>query len=246
MSHGMASKAVVWGRADPPQPDIALTLWGVGSRRALRAHWMLAELGVPYVSYRIQPRTGETMDPDYLKLNPRHKIPLLQHGHLTLTVSAAIVHYLAESFDTPDGLFIPTDGVQRAKVKEWCYFIMNELDGHTLYVIRRHVGLEHIYGSAPEAVESAKVYFRDQILALEVRFDDLPGYLFGDRLSTADILLTTCLEWGVSVGIELPEAVLAYCAGVTRRPAFAEAKRRNDPTIAPPRAACLFPDARNT
>jgi glutathione S-transferase len=244
MSHSMASKAVVWGSTALQQPDIPLTIWGVGSTRALRVHWMLAELGVPYISYRIQSRTGETMDPDYLKLNPRHKIPLLQHGHLTLTESAAIVHYLAESFDAPDGLFIPTDCVERAKVNEWCYFIMNELDGHTLYVIRRHVGLEHIYGSAPEAVESAKVYFRDQILALEARFGDLSGYLFGDRLSTADILLTTCLEWAASVDIELPEAVVAYCARVTRRPAFAEAKRRNDPTIAPPRAAYLFPNAR--
>src|SRR5258707_10342022 len=73
MSHSMASKAIVWGRADPPQPDIPLTIWGVGSTRALRVHWMLAELGVPYISYRIQSRTGETMDPKYLKLNPRHK-----------------------------------------------------------------------------------------------------------------------------------------------------------------------------
>jgi hypothetical protein len=30
---------------------------------------MLAELGVPYVSYRIQSRTGEAKDRDYLKLN---------------------------------------------------------------------------------------------------------------------------------------------------------------------------------
>ena len=67
----------------------------------------------------------------------------------------------------------------------------------------------------------------------------------GNRLSTADILLTTCLEWGASVDIELPEAVVAYCARVTRRPAFAEAKRRNDPTIVPPRAAYLSPDASN-
>ena len=69
MSNSMASKAVVWGSAEPPQPDIPVALWGVGSTRALRAHWMLAEPGVPYVSSRIQSRTGETKDRDYLKLN---------------------------------------------------------------------------------------------------------------------------------------------------------------------------------
>ena len=112
--------------------------------------------------------------------------------------------------------------------------------------LRRHVGLKHIYGTAPDAVESAKVYLRDQILALEAHFEGFHGYLFGDRLSTADILLTTCPEWGASLDIELPEPTLAYCARVTRRPAFAEAKRRNEPTCAPPHSACLFPDPRDT
>lgn len=222
-------RAVVWGLhgSMPASPPVAL--WGIGTSRALRAHWMLAELGVPYTSYRIQSRTGETMSAEYLALNPRHKIPLLQHGDLTLTESAAIIHYLAETFANPDSLFIPSDAVQRAKVNEWCYFIMNELDGHTLYLIRRHVSLKHIYGEAPDAVESARVYFRVQIEAVAPRFDALSAYLFGERLSIADMLLTTCLEWAGSAGIAVPDSVSVYCDRVTARPAYAEAKRRNDP-----------------
>jgi hypothetical protein len=35
MLNGMvASKAVVWGSAEPPQPDIPVALWGVGSTRS--------------------------------------------------------------------------------------------------------------------------------------------------------------------------------------------------------------------
>ena len=90
------------------------------------------------------------MTPDYLRLNPRHKIPTLQHGALLMTESAAIVHYLSRAVCAPAGFFAPTDPAQRAKIFEWCYFVMNELDGHTLYVIRRHVGLKHIYGEAPD------------------------------------------------------------------------------------------------
>jgi glutathione S-transferase len=198
---------------------------------------MLTELGVPYLSHRIQSRTGETLDPAYLKLNPRHKIPTLQHGALTLTESAAIIHYLAETIDPPDHLFVPADAGQRARVNEWCYFIMNELDGHALYLIRRHVGLKHIYGEAPEAVESARIYFREQIEPLTPRFEELPAYLFGQRLSVADMLLTTCLEWADSAGIAVPQAVAAYRDRVAARPAYGEAKRRNDPATVPPEDA---------
>lgn len=239
MPNPAQARAVLWGTSDGTPAHVPLALWGVGTARALRAHWMLAELEVPYISYRIQSRSGETLDPAYLKLNPRHKIPTLQHGALTLSESAAIIQYLLEIFDAPDGLFVPADCAQRAKVNEWCYFIMNELDGHTLYVIRRHVGLKHIYGEAPEAVESAKAYFREQIEALQPRFEELTAYLFGQRLSVADILLTTCLDWAASVGIAVPGSVTAYRERVAARPGYIEAIHRNDPATVPPDHACL-------
>jgi glutathione S-transferase len=230
---------VWWGPPGATATDASLVLWGVGTARAFRVHWMLAELGLPYISHRIQSRTGETMTDEYLKLNPRHKIPTLQHGTLCMGESAAIVHYLCERFETAADFYAPADPAARAKINEWCYFVMNELDGHTLYVIRRHVGLKHIYGEAPEAVESAKTYFRAQIEAVEPRFRATGNYLFGDHLSIADILLATCLDWAVGVEIPLPNSVMAYRERTSRRPAYGVARHRNDPTVAPPPEALL-------
>jgi glutathione S-transferase len=228
-----------WGPSGTTPEDASLALWGVGSARALRVHWMLAELGLPYVSHRIQSRTGETTTDEYLKLNPRHKIPTLRHGTLLMGESAAIVHYLSERFETPADFYAPADAAARAKIYEWCYFVMNELDGHTLYVIRRHVGLKHIYGEAPEAVVSAKTYFREQIEAVEPSFRTAGHFLFCEQPSIADILLTTCLDWAASVEIPLPDSVMAYRERMSRRPAYVVAKRRNDPTVAPPPEALL-------
>lgn len=243
MTHIANGKAVLWGLPVARQAEVSLALWGIGSTRALRVHWMLAELGLPYISHRIQSGTDETLTPAYLKINPRHKIPTLRHGPLLMTESAAIVQYLSERFETPVGFFAPTDPAQRAKVYEWCYFVMNELDGHTLYVIRRHVGLSHIYGEAPLAVESAKSYFRQQIEALEPSFKLTEAYLFGEEFSVADVLLTTCLDWARDVGIELPASVAGYLERVASRPAYREARRRNDPAFAPPLEARLTPNA---
>ena len=76
-------------------------LWGVGTSRTMRAHWMLLELGVDYRFHAIGPRTGETHSGEFLRLNPRHKIPVLQHGSLVLTESAAIIEYLSATFPSP-------------------------------------------------------------------------------------------------------------------------------------------------
>ena len=38
----------------------------------------------------------------------------------------------------PAGFYRPPDAQARARLNEWCFFIMTELDAHSLYVVRRH------------------------------------------------------------------------------------------------------------
>jgi glutathione S-transferase len=160
-------------------------------------------------------------------LNPRHKIPVLRHGSLVLTESAAIIQYLSETFPRSTEVYVPGDAANRAKLNEWCYLIMSELDAGSLYVVRRHDGLKHLYGEAPTAVESAKNYFLHNLEAMAARIGSGNTYLFGERLSTADILLMTCLDWAVSCGISLPEAVASYRQRVALRPAYQAALKKN-------------------
>ena len=203
-----------------------LIVWGVGTSRTIRVHWMMAELGLEYETRPIGSRTGETMTPEFLKLNPRHKIPVLQHGERVITESAVIVEYLAETFEAPPGIFVPRDPFERARLHEWCYFIATELDASSLYVLRKHLGLKHIYGDAPVAVESARKYFLENVESMAPRIGAAP-YLMGERFSAPDILLATCLEWAVLEKLPLPEPVMAYRRRVTARPAFRVALEKN-------------------
>jgi glutathione S-transferase len=205
-----------------------LTLWGVGTSRTIRAYWMLAELGLEYECHPIRSRTGETLTDEFKQLNPRHKIPVLQHKSLVLTESAAIIQYLSETFPRPDRLYVPSDAEARAALNEWCYFIMSELDAASLYVTRRHEGLAQIYGEAPVAVEAAKTYFLHNLDAMVPRIASAP-YLFGDRLSTADILLASCLEWAALIEMSLPKSLSSYRERIAQRPAFQAAMKKNFP-----------------
>lgn len=69
-------------------------LWGAGTPRTMRAHWILQEVGLEYERRPIGSRTGETQTDEFTRINPSQKIPVLQDGEFTLTESAAIVTYV--------------------------------------------------------------------------------------------------------------------------------------------------------
>jgi len=211
-----------------------LTLWGMGTVRNLRVHWMLMEMGLQYTFFPVHPRSGETYTAEFLKINPRHKVPVLRHGDVVVTESAAIIEYVSEAFEPPTGIYVPSTCRERAKLNEWCFFIMTEFDAHTLYVIRRHTTFSSLYGTAPTACEAAKDYFMDQLKAISPMIGN-DGFLLGDKLSCADILLTTCLDWAIEYGFDLPENIVSYHQRNSNRPAYLGAfeKTFSDPASIP-------------
>ncbi|HKK31404.1 MAG TPA: glutathione S-transferase family protein [Alphaproteobacteria bacterium] len=197
-----------------------MVLWGAVSSRALRVHWTLIELGLPYRWVPIQSRSGETETEEYGRLNPRRKIPTFQDGDLVLTESPAIVTYLAETYSKPGNRLIPLEQPARAKYFEWISFVSMELDATSLYVLRRHEGLQHIYGEAPAANQAAREYFDRMINAAAEDLANSRRFLLGDTFSGADICMTTCLDWALRYECPLPSPWLAYRARVKERPSY--------------------------
>ena len=141
-------------------PPRRLVLWGVGTSRTLRAHWALHELGLDYECRPIQPRTGETQTQEYTELNPRQKIPLLQDGNFKIAESPAIAAYLSNTYGIRENALIPTEPLEYATWLEWCFYAATELDATSLYVMRRHGALKHIYGEVAGGVGKRRRLFR--------------------------------------------------------------------------------------
>lgn len=207
--------------------DSTRIVWGVGTSRTMRAHWMLAELELPYERRPITSRSGETLTAEYTQLNPSQKIPLLQDGELLLTESAAIVNYLATAYGTERKLCPPATPRDRARYDQWCFFAMMELDANTLYVIRKHEDLPDLYGEAPNALRAAREGFARQARAAELRLAASGPYVMGDNFSGADILFTTCLNGAIRRKIDLPGALTDYLQRTTARPAYQRALQLN-------------------
>jgi glutathione S-transferase len=165
--------------------------------------------------------------PEFTGLTARKKIPLLQDGAFTLTESAAIITYLSDAYGDERTALLPRSVQARAQCLEWCFFVLSELDSGSLYVIRRHQYLPQIYGEAPEACAGAARYFADQMPSVERQLNEGHPFLLGDRLTAADIMLTSCLTWAVRFGVGIPDIAAAYAARITARPAYAQAMARN-------------------
>jgi glutathione S-transferase len=205
-------------------------LWGAGTPRTMRAHWILRELDLPYESRAIGPRSGETQTPEFTKINPSQKVPVLQEDDFTLTESAAIVTYLGETYGAARGLVPPAATQERAVYYQWAFFLMMELDAHTLYIIRKHDDLKEIYGEAPSALSAAGDGFRKQVLVADQRLASGRPYILGERFTGADILLTTCLTSAVRRRIPLSDTLRGYLERTTAREAYRLAYQANHPS----------------
>ena len=210
-----------------------IQVWGIGTSRTMRPHWMLAELGLQYETRKILPRTEGMEEPAFKALNHRGKVPVFQDGELVIGESGAIVFYLAERYRERCALAPRAGSRERAIFDDLCLYTLMELDA-PLYIIRRHGGLPEVYGEAPVAVQSAGEYFLRQVAEMDRRLADGRPFLMGEEFSAADILLETCLAWAHVVDLELSPLLTGYRDSLAKREAYTRAFERNFPMIASP------------
>ncbi|MFS2124625.1 glutathione S-transferase family protein [Pseudomonas sp. Pseusp97] len=86
---------------------------------------MLEALGVPFQLQRVNLSQGEQHRPDFARLTPFQKIPVLvEHQQsLVLPESGAILQYLAETH----GRFLPSSGPERYQVLQWLAWQISSL-----------------------------------------------------------------------------------------------------------------------
>ncbi len=209
--------------------DDERVIWGIGTSRTVRAHWAMIELGLDYHTVVVRTRTPDTEAPDFVRLNPRQKIPVLKDGPVVIAESTAIVTYLAETYrDGPETL-IPDGSAARARYFEWMSFISMELDATSLYVLRRHWALPHIYGDSAIANKASGEYFERMINSAATLYDADQPFLLGAAFTGADILMTSTLDWAIDYKQPLPDIFLAYRDRISKRSGYAAAQTANNP-----------------
>jgi GST-like protein len=81
----------------------------------------LEELGLDYAVRRVDLAAEEQLKPEFLALNPNHKIPVLEDGDRVIWESGAILLHLGEERD-PEGRILPKDPRTRMQAIQYAFF----------------------------------------------------------------------------------------------------------------------------
>ena len=89
--------------------------------RGLRAIWTCEELNVPYQVEMIDFSPEYRLSPEFLRISPIGKVPVLQDDSITMAESGAMVHYLIDKYG--NGKLRPkTDNPKYPTYLEWSWF----------------------------------------------------------------------------------------------------------------------------
>lgn len=176
---------------------------------------MLEEIGMDYEVHPIAIGKGEQNDPEFLKIGPNNKIPVIvdRDNGLSLMETGAILQYLADK----SGQLAPTDEVGRWKMQEWLMFQMASV-GPMLGQIHTFVK----YGEGKN-VEACERYLNEGKRIYRVMDKHLSDkeYFLGDDYSIVDIAHFPWVgrfDWQ-TIDLNEYENVKRWYLGIADRPA---------------------------
>lgn len=141
----------------------------------------LEELGLPYSLHHVRIDEGAQRQPDFLRLNPHGRIPVLVDAEagITLFESAAILLYLAQK----TGRLLPQAPQERWQALQWLIFHAASVG--PLIGQRAHFELFSDTRNA-EAIERFRRLTNEAFATLDQHLARQP-YLAGEEYSIADI-----------------------------------------------------------
>lgn len=105
------------------------------SGNSYKVRLLLAQLGIPCTIIPIDILKGESRTPEFLKINPNGRTPVLDDDGFVLAESNAILAYLARGT-----LFLPEDRKRWALVFQWMFF---EQYSHEPFIATSRFPLQH-------------------------------------------------------------------------------------------------------
>ena len=158
----------------------------------------MAEKGVEFVNSPVMLDQGQQFADEFLKLNPKAVVPVIDHDGRIITESTIINEYIDEAFDGPS--LMPTDPYWRARKRHWSRVIDDEIHlPHTTvlsFVIALRIAIIGELGS-PEAQQEYLESIRDprsqeiQRQSFELGYD---APMFREAVVAFDAMLTDMEE----------------------------------------------------
>jgi len=145
------------------------------SPNSQRVKMVLVEKNLAYEAIPVDLRKGEQKKPDFLKLNPYGKVPVIVDGATVVYESLIINEYLEEKYPEPP--LMPRDPAQRAKIRILIDYGIGHLD--PAYQKIRIESAKDEKERNRETLENAKKELKNLLQRFERELGEQP-YLAGD------------------------------------------------------------------
>lgn len=183
---------------------------GSGSPYAWRVWLALEYKQLPYELTMLSFSAGDTRKPEFLKLNPRHKVPVLVDNGLALYESSAIVEYLEDQYPKAGNgaLFLRQAG-ERAVVRRLVLEADNYLRAALDPVLRQ------IFFKAKAEWDAEVIAKSREELAAELQHfeGEVRGEFLVKKLSAADFTLYPMLALALRLEKKKPDLALRPALG---------------------------------
>jgi glutathione S-transferase len=185
---------------------------------ALASHIALEEAGAPYTTERLDFKSNQQTSPEYLKVNPKGRVPALVSDHGVLTETPALLAYIAQSF--PQAKLAPLDDAFAfAQVQAFNSYLCS-----TVHVAHAHKGRGYRWATKEPSFADMKGMVPKTMAACFalIERDMLKGpWVMGEQYTICDPYLFTIALWmeGDSVDFAKLPKVADHRKRMSERPA---------------------------
>lgn len=181
---------------------MSITLYyGSGSPYAWRAQLALEHKALPYELKVLSFAAGDTRKPEFVALNPRHRVPVLVDGDFVLYESSAIVEYLDEAYPGRGAPLFSGDARARALTRRLIREVDEDFDA-ALDPLTTQAFSKKPDERDPKVIADARKAVVDELALFSgaMRGDYLAG-----PLSAADYALYTLIAFLWRAELKLPD-----------------------------------------
>ena len=167
---------------------------------ALASHIALEEAGAPYTTERLDFKSNQQASPEYLKVNPKGRVPALVSDHGVLTETPALLAYIAQSF--PKAKLAPLDDAFAfAQVQAFNSYLCS-----TVHVAHAHKGRGYRWATEESSFADMKGMVPKTMAACFALIERgmLKGpWVMGEQYTICDPYLFTLTGWLEGDGVDL-------------------------------------------
>ncbi|XP_047674958.1 glutathione S-transferase theta-2 [Tachysurus fulvidraco] len=144
---------------------------------------------IPHTVRTVALRKGQNRTPEFIKLNPMQKVPVMEKDGFILTESDAILKYLTAAYRVPDHWY-PQQTQKRARVDEYMAWHHMNTRLHASKVFITEVLIPRLSGKPVDDVKLQRALWdlETTLDKLETMFLKDTDFLCGDDLTLADLL----------------------------------------------------------